>query len=104
MSIWSRAGRWPARNAVQALALVDEQEFDVVIIDFRIEGINGPQLARAIHERVPYLPVIVITQHGVAKAGGDIQGCVATDQGLFPTLVDKIRVCVSETERQLERT
>jgi len=50
-----------ASNASEALALVRENEFDVVLSDIRMPGMNGVDLCRTIHQLRPDLPVVLMT-------------------------------------------
>lgn len=50
-----------AANAEQALALIAEHTFDVVLSDIRMPGMNGVDLCRTIHSVKPDIPVILMT-------------------------------------------
>lgn len=47
-----------------AIALFDETPFDVVITDLHMPGLDGLALMKALRERKPELPVMVVTGHG----------------------------------------
>ena len=51
-------------NARAALDLLTADFSGVVVTDVRMPGIDGLQLFRALHERDPDLPVILVTGHG----------------------------------------
>ena len=51
-------------DPVEAIALFDEQSFDVVITDIHMPGMDGLTLMKALRERQPELPVMVVTGHG----------------------------------------
>jgi two-component system NtrC family response regulator len=86
----------PAGNAREALEAFEREEFDVLVTDFRMPGMSGLELARAIHDKNPQLPVIVMTAYGPIEAE-DIRICLAKED-LFPGLLEKIRLCLSEIE------
>jgi CheY-like chemotaxis protein len=88
----------PAYSGPEALERLEREHFDVLVTDFRMEGMNGLELARAIHGRNPRLPVIVVTAYGPVQAK-DIYTCLAKD-GLFPSLLEQIRLCLAEAEPQ----
>lgn len=44
-----------------ALERLAQEEWDLVITDRTMPGLNGEELARKIHERAPGLPVIMVT-------------------------------------------
>lgn len=50
-----------AENGEAALALVKAQQFDLVLSDVRMPGMNGVDLFRRVHELNPDLPVILMT-------------------------------------------
>ncbi len=53
-----------ARNAAEALAVVQGEPVDLVLTDVRMPGLSGTELVRQIHEFDPELPCIVITGYG----------------------------------------
>ena len=46
-----------------ALLLLNDYQFDLVIMDFTMPGMNGDELAVAIKERFPELPVVMTTAY-----------------------------------------
>jgi len=61
-----------ANNGRQALALLEEGRFDLVTTDFSMSGMKGDALAVAIKERLPNLPVLMISSNAaLAKSFGD---------------------------------
>jgi len=91
----------PAYNAAEALKVFDEENFDIVITDLRMQGMDGLELARKIHNKNPQLPVILVTAYGPVE-GGDIRACLAKED-LFPNLLEKIRLCLSESETEVQK-
>src|SRR5579872_1667453 len=67
-----------ATDAVSALKLVDEQTFDAVVSDVRMEGMTGLELLDRIKRTHPALPVVVIT-----GAGSIPQAVDAIKRGAF---------------------
>ncbi|WP_372738082.1 sigma-54-dependent transcriptional regulator [Neptunomonas sp.] len=51
-------------SAEQALTMIDDSFSGVVITDVRMPGMDGLQFMRAILQKVPGLPVILLTAHG----------------------------------------
>jgi DNA-binding NtrC family response regulator len=45
------------------LALEQEMEFNLLLVDFAMPGMSGTELLRVIHERSPDLPAILVTGH-----------------------------------------
>jgi two-component system, response regulator FlrC len=44
-----------------ALALLEQGKFDLIITDYRMQGMKGVELAVLIKERQPHLPIIMAT-------------------------------------------
>ena len=52
-----------AETAAQAMGLVDQQEFDLVIADISLKDINGIELVKSLKALRPHLPVLVLSMH-----------------------------------------
>lgn len=50
-----------AWNGDEALVAMEEQPFDVVLLDLRMPGMNGMEVLKAIKQRWPETEVVVIT-------------------------------------------
>lgn len=50
-----------AHSAAEALAICEQQSFDLVILDYMMPVMKGDQLAARLKERFPDRPVIMIT-------------------------------------------
>jgi CheY-like chemotaxis protein len=58
-----------ARDAASALAAIDTHAFDLVVSDIVMPGtMDGVALARAMRERHPLLPVLLVTGYSQAAA------------------------------------
>ena len=55
-------------SAAAALRALDERPADVVVTDWKMPDMDGVALMRAVHERRPGLPVILVTAHGSVPA------------------------------------
>jgi signal transduction histidine kinase len=51
-------------NATDALARIAVQDFDVIISDIKMPGVDGLELLTRIHQSSPDVPVLLITGHG----------------------------------------
>jgi CheY-like chemotaxis protein len=61
-----------ANSGKEALALLEHGKFDLVTTDFSMSGMNGDALAVAIKERLPKLPVLLISGNAaIAKDSGN---------------------------------
>ena len=91
-----------AYSAKEALEKFDQQDFDILVTDFRMEGMNGVELAHKVREKSPNTPVIIVTGYGqeARKAGAedggkDVSACLQKED-LFPALLDKIKFYLGE--------
>jgi DNA-binding NtrC family response regulator len=92
-----------AYNAQDALDKFKREKFDMLVTDFRMDGMNGLQLAQEIHATSPDIPVIIVTGYGHIEGGKDVSACLPKEQ-MFPALLDKIKVFLGEGERVPVRT
>lgn len=53
----------PVSCGDEALAFLNDFHFDLVIMDFTMPGMNGDELAVAIKQRFPELPVVMTTAY-----------------------------------------
>jgi CheY-like chemotaxis protein len=86
-----------AYSAQEALEKFEQQKFDILVTDFRMEGMNGLELARHIHQKDPQVPVIIVTGYGPVEGGKDVNACLQKEE-LFPALLEKIKLYLGEIE------
>ena len=84
-----------AFNAQDALDKFEKQDFDILVTDFRMDGMNGLELARKIHATSPQTPVIIVTGYGPIEGGEEVKACLPKDE-LFPQLLEKIKLFLDE--------
>jgi DNA-binding response OmpR family regulator len=60
-----------ADSGEQALQLLEQQTFDLLLTDLKMPGIDGMQVVAAAKQRHPDLPVIVLTGHGSLQTAID---------------------------------
>jgi DNA-binding NtrC family response regulator len=53
-----------AAGGHEAFALLDEHDFDLMMVDLKMPGIDGMQVVERARERRPEMVVIVLTGHG----------------------------------------
>ncbi len=80
-----------AYNAAEALEKFEQHDIDLLVTDFRMDDMNGLELARRIHAKSPQTPVIIVTGYGPVDGGGDVEYCLAKEE-MFPALLDKIKL------------
>jgi CheY-like chemotaxis protein len=88
----------PATDAGQALEAFEREEFDLLVTDFRMPGMSGLDLARAIRGRNSQFPIIVISAYEPVEC--EHVTLWLPKEYLFPGLLDKIRYCLSEAEME----
>jgi ATP-dependent Lon protease len=86
-----------AYSGADALRKFDEEEFDILVTDYRMDGMNGLELARKVHEKHPDIPVIIVTGYGPVEGGKDVVACLQKED-LFPALLEKIKAFLEEKE------
>ena len=65
-----------APNAAEALEKMREQEYDLIVTDIKMPGMDGVELAEQVRARKPWTPVVIVTGYGTtdnesrAKAAG----------------------------------
>jgi DNA-binding NtrC family response regulator len=92
-----------AYNAADALDKFAKERFDILVTDFRMEGMNGLELAKQVHQKDPSVPVIIVTGYGPIDGGEDVNACLQKEQ-LFPALLEKIKLYLGESETAEMRT
>lgn len=88
-----------AYNGEDALRKFDENDFDILVTDFRMDGMNGVELARKVHEKNPAIPVIIVTGYGPVDGGKDVSACLQKEE-LFPSLLEKIKVFLKDEHKE----
>jgi CheY-like chemotaxis protein len=87
-----------AYNANDALAKFDRDKFDIVVTDYKMEGMNGLELAKLIRQKSPEVPVIIVTGYApVELSDGEVDGWLEKHD-LFPALLDKIKSILGEKD------
>ncbi len=59
-------------SGLEALDMMDKRDFDVVILDVKMPGMDGIETLRAMKKKRPLTEVIMLTGHGSVESG--IQG------------------------------
>jgi DNA-binding NtrC family response regulator len=86
-----------AYNAQDALDKFGREKFDILVTDFRMDGMNGLELAKQIHSTNPEVPVIIVTGYGHIEGGKDVKACLPKEQ-MFPALLEKIKDYLGDGE------
>ena len=56
-----------AINGEEALQKLQQSDYDLLLLDLRMPGMDGVQVLRLVHAQHPKLPVILLTAHGTVE-------------------------------------
>jgi two-component system, OmpR family, response regulator len=85
-----------------ALDLLSREEFDVVILDVRMPGIDGIQTLKEVKDRKPLVEVILLTGHGSVESGIQGMRLGAFDYVMKPVDIDDLLDKITQAyERKL---
>ncbi len=87
-------------NAEPALKRLEEERFDVVVTDYKMKGIDGMEVLRAVRGRYPGTQVIMIT--AFANLDAAIEALRRDVHDFFPKPV-KIKELKASIRRALEK-
>ncbi len=87
-----------AYKASDALVKFDRDKFDMLVTDYRMEEMNGLELARLIREKAPDIPIIVVSGFAPVEGCDEVAGWIEK-QEMFPALLDKVRFYLGEGEQ-----
>ena len=84
-----------AKSGQEALSALATTEYDVIILDVRMPGMDGLETLKLIRERTPLTEVIMLTGHASLETGMQGMNMGAYDYVLKPAdfddLLDKVR-------------
>jgi two-component system response regulator AtoC len=94
-----------AENGEEALALVGEEEPDLVLSDVRMPGLGGTALLERLRAGWPDLPVILMTGQGSVPAAVEAMRAGATDYLIKPVRKDELLLVIDRAlqDRALRR-
>lgn len=92
----------PALSGAEAIEKYRDSNFDVVLLDMKMEFMDGLEVLKVLKEIKPGIPVIMITGHGSSEDASRSLECGAIDclpkPYDFEKIVSKIRDVHVETE------
>ena len=90
----------PAYSGTEAIQTLRKQDFDVAVLDLKLEDMDGIEILRIFKKLVPAMPVIMLTGHGSEQAAQEGMASGAFDYLTKPSdlkdLVDIIRQAVRQ--------
>src|SRR5206468_7621789 len=72
------------------------EEFDVVLTDMKLPGLNGLELVRELHLAKPRLPIILMTAHGTTETAIEATKSGAYDYLLKPFEIPELLALVEK--------
>jgi DNA-binding NarL/FixJ family response regulator len=78
-----------ASDGLEAVNLVEVVAPDLIIMDIQMPRLDGIQASRLIRERVPQLPILLVTSHGdeLRNAALGISGCAVASKAALPAVL-----------------
>lgn len=73
-----------ARSGAQAIRCLRDHDFDVAVVDLKMEDMDGIELLKVLKQMLPELQVIMLTGHGSERAARDGLALGAFDYLLKP--------------------
>ncbi len=108
-SIVQKMGDWQAsfaEHGVEALAMMQQNKYDIVLTDMLMPEMDGLQLVQAIRSKYPMTPVILMTAHGsediAIQALNQGAASYVPKKGLARDLADILEQILSASKSQLQ--
>jgi DNA-binding NtrC family response regulator len=73
-------------NGQSALQALDEDDFDVIVLDLKMPGLDGLATLKIIKRKKPSVEVIILTGHGSMESGID-----GIEMGAFDFIMKPVR-------------
>lgn len=89
-----------AYSGSDALNIVGENEFDVIILDMKMPEMNGIATLKKIKQKTPHVEVVILTGHGSIESGIEGMQLGAFDFLIKPVRIDDLQEKVSEAYRR----
>lgn len=87
-------------NGADAVKRVGEKEFDVIILDMKMPGMDGNATLKEIKKKAPLVEVVILTGHGSIESGIEGMQLGAFDFLMKPVRIDDLQEKVSEAYRR----
>ena len=82
-------------NCCDALARFESETFDLLVTDYRMDGMNGVELARLVRQKSPGIPVIIVTGYAPEQESEAVNVWLEKHE-MFPALLEKIDFLLDE--------
>lgn len=88
-----------ASDGSEALRLMDEAPPDLVISDIQMPGMDGIAFLKAVREKFPDLPVILMTGHATVETAVAALRSRAYDYLKKPVSLEELQACIARVIR-----
>jgi len=88
-----------AQTAAQAFILIEQEPFDVIIIDFMLPGIDGLQAIKTIREKRPGMRIILQTAYATNEKQSEALAMGAWDVVEKPMDLDRLTKIIRNKDR-----
>ena len=85
-------------SAEQALAAIDHEHYQVMVVDLRLPGISGDQLILAVHNRQPQTQFLIHTGSMDYRLSEELREIGMTEQRIFAKPIHDLSVLVDAIE------
>jgi len=89
-----------ATDGEQALEMIKNNDYDVIVLDLMMPGLNGLDVLQRIKRRTPDLPVILLTGHGSTREGMEGMRHGAFDYLMKPLDIDELITKLHEAVKE----
>jgi len=87
-----------------AIKAIEDEEYDVVILDLRMPGMDGIATLRVMKTKRPLMEVIILTGHGSVESGIRGMNLGAFDYAMKPIQINELQEKIDEAvERRFVR-
>ena len=79
-----------------AVEAIEDEEYDVVILDLRMPGMDGMAALKVMKRKRPLLEVIILTGHGSVESGIQGMNLGAFDYAMKPIQISELQEKIEE--------
>ena len=94
-----------ALSGIDAVQALRKEDFDVAVLDLKMEDMDGIEVLKIFKKMLPQMPVIMLTEHGSERAAKEGIEYGAFDYLTKPCeledLVEKIREAIDQEGKQI---
>ena len=88
-----------AASGAEAIQRLRSSDFDVAVVDLKMEGMDGIELLGVFKKMLPQMPVIILTGHGSERAAREGVRQGAFDYLLKPCELDRLLEKIDQAVR-----